>query len=113
MIAALALAATFNLLCTGTRTTHEDREPPRIEPFSETYRIDLAAGRWCKGACKETTAIRSHDAKSILLEDFSPTNLFTHIDRETGAIYRTARLTVSEEGFCEPRPFSGFPPRRF
>lgn len=116
MIVVLALAATFNLVCTGTRTIHEPGEDRRTEPFVETYRINLDASRWCKGICAETRAVAYQDAKNIILEAFFPAGISASrsitIDRETG-VFHLDIGSASETGSCEPKPYTGLPARRF
>lgn len=131
MIAALLMAqavAAFNLECSGT--TKEllselgslNVKTVSEKPFSKTYRIDLAAGRWCDGDCiatkpmveiAETTITLIHTDSSIegLRAD---SELVVH--RETGAYISRVRFgltTYWAEGECRRAPFSGFPTRLF
>lgn len=119
-----AVAATFNLVCTGTSTS-ESMMGKEVEPYSYEYRFDLAKGVYCEGECKATRPVKRIDPTTIYLSDETKDNLSSHevesnrIDRETGSqsiLYtrrsRTDRfdlMIMKWQGQCEKRPFTGFP----
>ena len=120
----LAVASAFNLLCTGTVYIHDIDDPyspPDTQQVTETYRIDLDEGRWCRDECASTISIAKVEPTVITLQDITiPTS---HVQSYTITIYRETGLLFSKlvlRGVesrtieqCEVRPFGGFPPRRF
>jgi hypothetical protein len=121
---ALAAAAAFNLVCSGTETYSDNMAPSsaRERPFSVTYRVDLNAGRWCSGECPETLAIYRVTERQITLTSNEAQRKNTvdwiHIDinRESGRLSADTVLKTSfyiRDGQCRPAPFAGFPTRKF
>jgi hypothetical protein len=124
MLYAVAVAAAFNLVCTGT-TTKTDYYGSKSESYSAIYRVDTAARLWCLddgNACKSPEPLADLNAVSIKFIDVTtdkPDQYFRYVDqvnRETGAHQsltvsgRNAQIrTVKQEGHCEPTTFSGFP----
>ena len=51
LVLAAALAAAFNLACSGTQATSArdglDTTTVSLGDFSDVYRVDLDSGRWC------------------------------------------------------------------
>ena len=117
---ALATAAAFNLVCTGTTFIGGVRKENQ-SPFNETYRLDLSAKRWCAGSCPRTNEILSADERSIMLKNDSDEKVnfesFILLNREDGSVLdRTkidGQLWVMNSGRCERAVFSGFPARKF
>lgn len=120
---AVAAAAAFNLICTGT-TEKTDYNGSKSEPYTVTYRVDTAARLWCKNdpeACKTPQKMVDINAVTIKFIDTTkdtPDQFFRYVEqvnRESG-LHQT--LTVGgrgalmritkQEGHCEPAPFSGF-----
>lgn len=118
-----AAAEQFNLTCNGSeRTLIPMALKDETKPYSHTYRIDLAAGKWCVDACRDQMDIISSTAVIIILEQQKVDTPREHVDilnqvsRETGA-----HLTVASSGFgrgvastyghgqCEKAEFTGFP----
>jgi hypothetical protein len=128
LCAAPALAAEqFDLLCAGQ--VRKD-VPGRWAPYTKTYRIDLAAGRWCLGNCSVVSPIFAVTASKIVLQEPTDSSksadgsALTHeIDRTSGAVtnysYRPPLFAGGsvwwweERGVCEARPFSGMPAAKF
>ena len=121
---AAAIAATFNLLCTGTSTT-TTLQGKKTEPYEATYRLDLDKMKWCESECKALHDIAKVQPTFISLQDEkedTPSRqsmTISQVDRETGR--HTATLTaktygrfgytviITYDGQCERQPFSGFP----
>lgn len=121
---ALAAAAAFNLICSGT--THSSKgfaENYPDAPFNEVYRVNLTSKRWCSRECTETQPIFEVTPERIVFEqdirgDYDDTGRF--VNRENGVYaYRDRRLIGSDifltwtRGSCKRAPFSGFPARKF
>jgi hypothetical protein len=117
-----AAATAFNLLCAGT--LHADSfASKRDEPYSVTYRVDLAAKKWCDGECRAIREIADIQPASLQLEEPRDINTPTQkeffsssIDRETGrhsmvstSGHREGILILKWEGHCEKADFTGFP----
>lgn len=126
--AALAPAATaadgqFNLSCSGTlRSIVPALLRDQTEPYTNVYRIDLAAGKWCSGDCTAQFDFVSVSPTALVLEDKNVDTPRQHdtlnnrISRETGAHSIVAesgighsRLAMFWKGQCEKAPFTGFP----
>jgi hypothetical protein len=107
----------FDLQCTFSG------RQPKGSPTGEHYRVDLAAGRWCLGACTEVKKVVEATATKIVLENeeaaYRGAPVHQHeINRATGALWRYDRFEIGPpsagdtfitEGQCQPAPFSGFP----
>jgi hypothetical protein len=61
-------AATFNLNCTGLIESESVENGKKVEPFSTTFRIDLASKQWCEGECTSTHGIARFNDVSITLQ---------------------------------------------
>lgn len=121
---ALAAAMAFNLVCTGTTYIGSGMDALKKEnrsPYSETFRIDLGAERWCSGKCVTTSRIYRFSQTRIMLkleqDDRIGLESFISLNREDGSI--VDRTKASEEfiimntGKCERAAFTGFPARKF
>lgn len=107
----------FDLQC-----TFSGRQPKGF-PTGEHYRVDLAGGRWCLGACTDVKKVVEATATKIVLENeeaaYRGAPVHQHeINRATGALWRYDRFEIGPpsaddtfitEGQCEPAAFSGFP----
>ena len=126
MPVALAAAAAFNLICSGTMTSDKlgHMADESIKPFSETYRVNLASKRWCYRACTLTQPIVEVTAERIVFErdergEYNDTISF--VNRENGVFsyrYRSGFIgsdvsVILQQGKCERQPFTGFPVRKF
>ena len=121
---AVAAAAAFNLVCTGT-TEKTEYSGSKSETYTITYRVDTTAGLWCKDdaeGCK--TPQKFADANPITIKFIdttidTPAQYFRYVEqvnRETGRhqtliVGGRGALTriTKQEGHCEPAQFSGFP----
>lgn len=120
---AAAAAAAFNLICSGT-TEKTDYNGSRSEPYTVTYRVDTAAGLWCKNdeeACKAPQKITNINIATIKFIDTTidtSAQYFLYIEqvnRESG-LHQTLTIggrsalirIVKQEGHCAPAEFSGF-----
>lgn len=120
---AVAAAAAFNLVCTGT-TEKTEYNGSKSTPYTVTYRVDTVSRLWCNddyADCKSPEKIERIDENSIKFIDATtdtPDNYFRYVEqvnRESGA-HQT--LTISgrgvliritkQNGHCEPATFSGF-----
>ena len=118
--AALATAAAFNLICTGTEM--DGRIPARVAdagkgvPFSVVYRVDLQRSRYCSEACR---AIERIDSVSNVTIDFrvprfgpGPPGRETIFYRRTGVYSDSFTLrgrSLMRIGRCRRAAFTGFP----
>ena len=118
---AAAAAATFNLSCDlHMKLVASHYTAPMEADTRKTFRLDLAALRWCEGDCRETKPIvRVRDTLLILIED-SDSRIDAYesltINRESGRYDHHKRINESSmdgKGFCKPMPFTGFPARKF
>ena len=123
MFATPAIAATFNLVCSGTITTDSFYARGQKEPYSYTYRIDLDKRKWCEGQCGVIRDIHDVQPVRIELEPPEDTNTPTKkrffsstINRTTGVHSTlltsgrgTDMLIMKWEGSCSKQPFTGFP----
>jgi hypothetical protein len=122
--ATLAVAAAFNLVCTGTLISGELRtmwsKDRKTEPFSTVLRVDLSLHRWCEGDCKSTSPIqRASDTEILFQLEEKPDIGFDHVklvNRETGAFIdrmRAGGFVMMSTATCEKAAFTGFPQKRF
>ena len=116
-------AAAFNLFCTGTSSVGEGFSGLKKEnqsPYSETFRIDLDAQRWCSGKCETTSPIYQVGSTKIMLkleqDEKVPSESFILLNREDGSVLdrtKVGTFMIMNIGKCERQPFSGFPARKF
>ncbi len=122
MLAAAAVATSFNLVCTGSHTSLVSPEPETSQAYQVTYRIDLAAMRYCEGECRTISNLGQIQPTYIELwrtDSDTPSGKsrsWNMVNRQTGAHDRTSvyesRSRSSIEGWhgtCQRQPFSGFP----
>jgi hypothetical protein len=111
----------FDLDCSGMMHGWSGGQP---DSWKETFRIDLAANRWCRGPCGVTFPIGTVSDDRISLSDShsatgGPKGVETVIGRMDGEIRERLMMgTPSQsmtviEGFCTKAPFSGFGQRKF
>ncbi|MDP3493969.1 MAG: hypothetical protein Q8R82_12715 [Hyphomonadaceae bacterium] len=115
--AAQAAPTQFDLICAGTLETME-----KTEPYSTRYRIDTAAGRFCRDACDSAGKIQQTTADMITftkeIDDAAGRTRLHYISRHTGDLVDTTidqrlRFMSNAKGSCKPAPFSGFPKAKF
>lgn len=115
----------FNLTCSGTLST-KSIAGDEAEPYSFSYRIDLARKKWCNEECKTLFDIHSIQPALLTLQyknvdGISERSLLSNtINRETGEHKLTitsatpgdrfSTLILDWVGSCERAPFTGFPP---
>lgn len=113
---ALQLIAAFNLVCSGTmRSGPVGLALPEQEgePFSITYRIDLAGRYWCSDACETTEPLADVLGGQIILRDqHRPAGSNVIIvtpgtGRFTDTLIQGDTATL-RSGICEPAAFTGF-----
>ncbi|WP_420138014.1 hypothetical protein [Sphingomonas sp.] len=121
-VASPVLAANqFDLVCKGKE---QKRTGAPATAWSERYRIDLDAKRWCRGACKTATEISSVTADDIVLLDSraaigGPGDVETSLSRTNGTVKEYIAMGWSgsaaslAEGKCTRDLFSGLPGQRF
>ena len=121
--AALA-ATTFNLNCSGLIESTSVEAGKNVQPFSTTFRIDLASKRWCEGACTSARDIARFDDNSIILQWDSTGaglphtyNRMSYIRGTPTGYYSEFRTSVPDrehvyffrrEGRCTEGQFTGF-----
>jgi hypothetical protein len=125
--AAVAAAAAFNLVCSGTIAAGSMSDlvnPQKKTPIEVVYRIDLHEGRYCTGDCASTLPIyRVTDAQIVFQfseDKDAGTDSLEMVNRESGEYLSRSRffgLTppafIMTQGTCEKARFTGFPARKF
>lgn len=124
--AALAAAAAFNLICTGTTTFRKlDLGPDdRTTQFSEVFRVDLSQKRWCYRECTSTNAFVEITPTRLVFEREDRgayDDTVTFVNRENGVfasrirsgIIGSAVFVTLMEGTCVRAKFTGFPAIKF
>lgn len=122
--AALAVATAFNLLCTGTTFYGPGSDYLKKEnqaPYTQTFRIDLKAERWCSGACQTTDRIYQIGQTRIMLkleqDEATGSESFISLSREDGSLLDRTKvsndLLFMNTGKCSRVAFTGFPARQF
>jgi hypothetical protein len=123
---ALAVAGStdqFNLDCKGAlRTLSPATLTDKTEPYTSTYRLDLAAKKWCEGECRAQHDIDKVTPVAIVLElkdtDTPREHEIIHnvISRESGEHHvmidsgtGSMKIGMFWTGQCEKAPFTGFP----
>jgi hypothetical protein len=117
--AALQAIAAFNLICTGTlRTGPIGLALPEAggEPYTITYRIDLAGNLWCSDDCASLEPlVLVTDTELLLRESHVPTGgRTTIVGRQIGLFADTSidgNTATLRSGRCEQGAFTGFPVR--
>lgn len=120
--AAVAAAAAFNLVCSGTVTTESVFDGKTSKPYEYTYRIDLNAKKYCTDECIGLRDIADIQPMQITLSETKVDTPREHhwsymrIDRGTGAHkgvsasgVRASRMILEWNGTCEKSEFTGFP----
>ncbi len=111
----------FDLICKGKE---QKRTGVPATAWSERFRIDLDARRWCRGSCTTGAQIAHFTDDHILIYDSraatgGPGDVELNISRTTGKVTETIAMGWSgsgasiAEGTCERAYFSGFPEQRF
>lgn len=112
----------FDLVCSGT-ISEESFYGNKSDPYTYSYRIDLAAKKFCESDCKTIRNIHDVQPGALYLDPPEDTDTVTkkrlfrgHINRETGKqtmLSTSGRgmniLILEWKGDCVRRPFSGFP----
>ena len=117
----LALAAAFNLICTGANTNGKmldmSKKPSQVQTV---LRVDLDNKRWCSGDCGSTAAIEEVTDTHIIFYRKDEKNFddFMFVNRETGDYMQRYRSWLFDhvnltQGACEKSEFTGFPKRKF
>ena len=108
-VASPAFAADqFDLVCTG-------------KSIAAHYRIDLARGEACDGACDRiwkmgdatSSELRIVDLPSRFRDEVAERSI---VNRQTGAWHYYLSASGEPDGYeghCEPAPFTGFPAAKF
>ena len=119
--AAVLAAAAFNLVCTGIASHMSGVMglPQGVHDFRRVYRIDLAKGRYCLGACTMTSPLAKVTDTQIIfqLEERSQVDdTVEFVSRETGKFTYRIRQNGNADlwnGQCVKAQFEGFPLPRF
>ena len=121
----------FNLICSGTTTGVVNPREPRLldaprQRWFRTYRVDLAAKRYCENACDKVEVLTEGEPGQVVFVDsVALIDLYTR-ERHSAVLDRATRkyeasdtiqdlsfghykMSVLTTGTCEAGPFSGFP----
>ncbi|BCA61376.1 hypothetical protein HMP09_0610 [Sphingomonas sp. HMP9] len=123
-VTAPAIAASsnqFDLVCKGKE---QKRTGVPATAWTERFRIDLDAKRWCRGACKVPAAISTVTADEIVINDSrasigGPSDTELRLSRTTGKVSESVMMGWSgsgaslAEGDCRREFFTDFPSQRF
>lgn len=74
-LAHAADARRFDYACEGQSETRGEGLAAGRTRFIDRFRIDLEAGRWCRGGCRRTLSIRRVSPERIVLDDESSGDL--------------------------------------
>ena len=109
----------FDLQCNGTQKTIQlEILKDDVAPFSQRFRIDLAARHWCAGDCSIVSQIDDVRDDAIVLEKPNTQPLagqlfsINQFNRSTGeyTMYvRDRNGSVAVKAACKKENFSGFP----
>ncbi|WP_033924039.1 hypothetical protein [Sphingomonas sp. 35-24ZXX] len=121
VVIAIVTAATFNLVCVGTRYSSDKFDPDASKkPVELIARVDLDQKRWCAGDCNATAPIHRVSDTEIVF-DYVDTQILLKsfvVNRESGAFEQKTHTRGTKwvqiiTGQCERANFSGFPKRKF
>lgn len=128
LIIAAAIVATpvsaadqFDLVCNGGVKW---KPSARAEPISAHYRVDLAAGVWCRDICKTAQKIAAVEPSRIIFHMHDrqferDERSYETVDRNSGdwKDYSSGTdalgLFMEVTGKCETAPFTGLPSTKF
>lgn len=118
----------FDLVCSGTMSSNlfggRFHIPERTSPWTQTYRIDLENGLWCKDTCTSVLPIIEATTGSLVLMKTEDDGFVIRINRVTGKVFDSLRhavepasgggtIVISSEGPCERKDFTPFPRSMF
>lgn len=121
-VATPAVAANqFDLKCKGTQ---EKKTGAPATAWNETFRMDLDAKRWCRGACRTAAPIASVTADEITIIDSrattgGPADTVLWVSRTTGQVREYVEAGWSgatfdlAKGSCTRDLYSGLPGTKF
>ncbi|QUM74595.1 hypothetical protein [Sphingopyxis granuli] len=114
----LAMAATFNLVCTGTHVQTKNNSVVPDTQFTHAFRVDLDSGRYCRASCEQTLPIFQVTDTQIVFTRLERDAILieVRVSRESGfysAISNSPSGTGWSQGTCTKEPFTGFPARKF
>lgn len=120
--AMMAMAATFNLVCSGDGMTVAGQAPnakTTMSEFHTVYRIDLATRRYCVDKCESTETFDAITQTELVFKYVDESKAFSSyikVNRESGSYLSTitmGQFANMKTGKCVPAPFTGFPTRKF
>lgn len=114
-------AAAFNLSCSISSIGFMGEMPRKPNaPMTATFRVDLAARRYCEGDCRSTESIAKVTSTDLYLKMTDQPRLkeFLRINRQSGDMLSMWRLGSTsadsiETATCTPSRFTGFPSSKF
>lgn len=120
---AQADASRFDLICTGNSASGKLSRAFDVKTtgrFTDRYRVDLTAKKWCMGECTSTSDLYEVTERIIVFhrQEDKDGDEFAFVNRESGHYvhrFRSYLLDVANlnDGTCEPAAFSGMPIRKF
>ncbi len=119
-----AVAASSNQFDLVWKGKEQKRTGVPATAWTERFRIDLDAKRWCRGTCKAPAQIGSITADEILISDSraaigGPPDTELKLSRTRGTVSEAVMMGWSGSGAsladdtCRREYFSGFPAQRF
>ena len=120
--ATVAMAATFNLVCSGTGFTvvgSGSNAKTTDNEFSTIYRVDLDSRRYCFDKCESTSQLEAVTDTELVfkyVEESETFSSYVTVNRESGAYLSAIKMGAMSSmraGNCVPAPFTGFPNRKF
>ena len=119
--ASAASANQFDLVCKGSE---QKKTGAPATPWTEHFRVDLDAKRWCRASCTAAAPIDTFDADTISISDSraatgGPSEVQLTLFRTTGKVREAIAMGWSggdaelAQGTCRREFFSGFPAQKF
>lgn len=116
--ALMAVAAAFNLVCSGTHLQIENGKALPEKQITHSFRVDLESGRYCRESCEQTHPLYDVSATQIVFTRLEHNSILVdvRVSRESGfysAISNSPSGSGWTQGTCTRAPFTGFPSRKF
>lgn len=111
----------FDLVCVGERRS-DSEDGSTSSPTTQHLRVDLDRREFCRDDCEATAAIAEINSDVIAFRNTTNTSapggmIWSQffVNRKTGKYFDQRMFphtdSTTEEGVCEAKPFTGFPPQ--